>query len=252
MKNYKQLYEKVGSAIGWDFSRIRKRTKVIGKKWDFLEIVKNYVDKKTILLDIGTGGGELLLKIARFVKKAYGIDNSESMINTAKRNLEKSQQINVEFKLADAEKLPFPKEYFNVVTCRHAPFYTEELFRVLKPNGIFITQQVGEKDKENIKKIFGRGQSFGERVGTLMTTYLQELKNQGFKILRKDTYNAIEYYANIKDLIFLLKNTPIIPNFDLKRDQKFLGEIEKRYKTKEGIKTNSFRFLIICRRKSIQ
>lgn len=248
MVNYKQLYERVGSVIGWDFSKITKRTKVIGEKWDYIEIVKKYVNKETVLLDIGTGGGELLLKIAQFVKKAYGIDHSRSMIKTAKKNLTKSKISNVKFKLADAKKLPFPKEYFDVVICRHSDFYPNEVFRVLKPNGIFITQQVGEKDKENIKKIFGRGQFFGERVGTLMNRHLQELKNQGFKILRKDVYNATEYYANMEDLIFLLKNTPIIPDFDIERDQRFLEEIERRYKTNKGIKTNSFRFLIICKK----
>ena len=252
MINYKQLYERVGSVIGWDFSEITKRTKVVGKKWDYIEIVKKYVNKETILLDIGTGGGELLLKIARFAKEAYGIDNSRGMIKTAKKNLMKSKTSNVEFILADAKKLPFPQKYFDVVICRHSDFYPKEVFRVLKPDGIFITQQVGEKDKENIKEIFGRGQSFGEGVGTLMNRYVQELKEVGFEILKKDTYNAVEYYANMIDLIFLLKNTPIIPNFDIKKDQKFLEEIERRYKTKEGIKTNSFRFLIICKKPASQ
>ncbi|MCD6114670.1 methyltransferase domain-containing protein [bacterium] len=252
MINYKQLYERVGSVIGWDFSKITKRTKVVGKKWDYIKVVKKYINKETILLDIGTGGGELLLKIAPFVKKACGIDHSRSMIKTARKNLAKSKIPNVEFKLADAKRIPFSKEYFNVVICRHSDFYPKEVFRVLKPNGIFITQQVGEKDKENIKKIFGRGQHFGKRVGTLMNKYLQELKKTGFKILKKNTYNALEYYANMEDLIFLLKNTPIIPDFNIKKDQKFLEEIERRYKTKKGIKTNSFRFLIICKKPAPQ
>ena len=78
--------------------------------------------------------------------------------------------------------------------------------------------------------------------------YIQELKKSKFKILKKKTYNATEYYASMKDLIFLLKNTPIIPDFDIERDEKFLKEIEKKYKTKKGIKTNSFRFLIICKK----
>jgi SAM-dependent methyltransferase len=240
-----KLYERVGAVIGWDFNQITKRTKTAGEKWNFLEVVKKYVNTKTFLLDLGTGGGEALLKIAKSVEKAYGIDNSKSMISTANKNLAKSKTPNVEFKLADTKKIPFPNEYFDVITCRHAPFSVKEMFRVLKPNGIFITQQVGEKDKQNIKKIFGRGQSFGEKVGTLMGKYIEELKKFGFKILRKDTYNAIEYYASMEDLIFLLKNTPIIPEFDIGKDQKYLEELERKYKTKDGIKTNSFRFLII-------
>lgn len=245
MASYEELYERVGSVIGWDFSKISKRTKTVGKKWVFLEIIKRFVNEETILLDVGTGGGEKLLRIAKFVKKAYGIDNSKHMITTANRNLAKLKMSNVEFKLADAKKLPFKKECFNIVMCRHAPFYAEEVFRVLKPGGVFFTQQVGEKDKQNIKKIFGRGQSFGEKPRSFMNKCIQELKNVGFKILRKNTYDATEYYADMADLIFLLRNTPIIPDFDIKKDQKFLEEIERKYKTKDGIKTNSFRFLLI-------
>ncbi len=53
MTNYKQLYERVGSVIGWDFSKLKKRTKIIGKKWDFKKVVKNYLNKelKLILTD---------------------------------------------------------------------------------------------------------------------------------------------------------------------------------------------------------
>lgn len=248
MVSYKELYEKVGSAVGWDFSRIENRTKTVGEKWDFLEVVRNYVTNETILLDIGTDGGRKLLRVAISVKKAYGIDHQKSMITTANRNLAKSKRSNVEFKLADARKLPFPEESFDVVMCRHAPFYSEEVFRVIKPNGVFITQQVGEEDKQNIKEVFGRGQSFGQKTGRFMNVCIQELKNAGFKILRTNTYNATEYYADMADLIFLLRNTPIIPDFDMERDERYLKEVEKKYKTKNGIKTNSFRFLIICKK----
>ena len=249
MKNYeKQLYEKVGKVIGWNFNKIFERVKTIGKKWNFLETVKTFLKKETILLDIGTGGGEKLLQIAKFVKKAYGIDISKGMIITAKKNLSESKTSNVEFKLADANKLPFPKDYFDVITCKHAPFSVKELFRVLKPNGIFITQQVGEKDKQNIKDIFGRGQSFGGKSGTSMNRYIKELEQFKFKIIKKETYNATQYFESMKDIIFLLKNTPIIPHFNIEKDKKYLQELEEKYKTAEGIKTNSNRYLIISKK----
>jgi len=84
------LYDRVGSVVGWDFSELERRTKTIGEKWVFLEIVKSYVTVEAILLDIGTGSGEKLLLIARFAGKAYGIDNSKNMLIAANRNLIKS------------------------------------------------------------------------------------------------------------------------------------------------------------------
>ena len=46
--------------------------------------------KKKVLLEIGTGGGEILLKLVPFAKEAFGIDYSKSMIKTANENLSKS------------------------------------------------------------------------------------------------------------------------------------------------------------------
>ncbi len=252
MDDYKQLYEKVGSLIGWDFSEIPKRVKSVGEKWQYADLVKGYLNKNTVLLDIGTGGGEVLLRISKNVKKSYGIDNSKSMITTAKKNLKKCKTKNVKFELADAEDLPFPEEMFDVVLCKHAPFYPEEVYKVLKEGGIFITQQVGEKDKQNIKEIFGRGQSFNENAGDAMKKYVAELKEEGFTILKMGAYNATEYYENMQDVVFLLKNTPIIPDFDIEKDYKFLAEIEDKYKRKKGIKTNSCRYVIVCKKKGLE
>lgn len=75
-----------------------------------------------------------------------------------------------------------------------------------------------------------------------------ELAAARFKILRDNTYDSIEYYADMKDLIFVLRNTPIIPGFDIDKDHRFLEEIDDKYKTQFGIKTNSARYLIIAKK----
>ena len=50
---------------------------------------KNSAEAKDLLLDIGTGGGEAILKIAYKVGFIYGIDHSVSMVTTARNNLKK-------------------------------------------------------------------------------------------------------------------------------------------------------------------
>lgn len=249
MKNYKKIYDEVGTRSGWDFEKISKRTKVVGEKWDYLKLVKKYLNKDKLLLDVGTGGGEKLIELASSAKKAVGIDHSDSMISTANKNLRASGMKNVEFIKADAnEEFPFSDNLFDLVICRHAPFNPKEVFRVLKTGGLFIMQEVGEKDKENIKEIFGRGQSFGEKVGTSQAKYVQELKKAGFRILRSEDYSATEYYKDISDIIFLLKSTPIVNKLEIDSDSIYLEELEDKFTTKNGIKTNSYRYLIIARK----
>ena len=80
--------------------------------------------------------------------------------------------------------------------------------------------------------------------------YLIELREAGIRIIKERTVNTTEYYESMDDVIFLLANTPIIPNFDLKKEQDKLEKIERKFKTDKGIRTNSERFLIIGRKEA--
>ena len=243
----KSFYDKIGARIGWDFSKIYTKLKT-KRKWDFINLVSKHISPNQVLLDIGTGGGEILLNLAAKAKFSYGIDNSPAMIRTAKINLTKTKFKNkVKFLVEDSHALHFKEEYFDLIICRHAPFSTTEVFRVLKRGGIFITQQVAENDKISFKRIFSRGQNFGIKPGTLMRDYLFQLKNSGFNITKTENYNVTEYYPH-KDLLFLLRNTPIIPNFNLKKDNIFLDRLIRSFSTTKGIITNESRFLILARK----
>lgn len=239
-------YRKPGKVRGWDFSQIKFSSE--GPRINYCKVVESYLDKSQKLLDIGTGGGEKFLKFALKVKEAIGIDANPKMIETARENLRKSGLPNVKFKICDSEKLKFRDQEFDVVIDRQAPFNAKEVARVLKPGGVFITQQVSEGDKSNFKEIFQRGQSYGIKPGTLKNRYLRELQKAGMEIIEEKTANTIEYYRSTDDVIFLLANTPIIPDFDFEREHDKLKQIEERFTTEKGIKTNAERFLIVAKK----
>ncbi|SDZ41195.1 class I SAM-dependent methyltransferase [Bacillus sp. 166amftsu] len=242
---YKNFYDRVGEINGWDFSKIKSTS--IGVQWNFYEKVKQACKPNGILLDIGTGGGENILRIASSALLLIGIDNSNGMMKTAKSNLKKSCVANVRFIQMTSEDLQFPNDFFDVISSCHAPFVASEVAKVLKEGGTFLTQQVSEADKLNLKKAFGRGQSIGVDDGTLKEKYIQELKEAGFVEVHSFDYNAIEYYQRAEDLVFLLKYTPTIPNFGQeKKDFDILDNFIENNRTKKGICTNSKRFLIIA------
>jgi len=54
-----------------------------------------------------------------------------------------------------ARHLRFSDGSFDVVLNRHAPTEVAEIVRVLRPGGVFITQQVGRRNTENIHSVFG-------------------------------------------------------------------------------------------------
>ena len=55
------LMEENAAFQGWDFSRIDGRWDCPDAPWDYRAIVKSYLKDTDILLDMGTGGGEVLL-----------------------------------------------------------------------------------------------------------------------------------------------------------------------------------------------
>jgi hypothetical protein len=172
------------------------------------------------------------------------------MSKTAAENLDKRSIHNVNLILCDSEKMPIAGAHIDVIIDRHAPFNAREVSRILKLGGIFITQQVSEGDKRNFKEVFQRGQLYGEKVGTLKKRYLVELQEASIRIIKEQTVNTTEYYESMDDVIFLLANTPIIPNFDLKKEQDKLEKIERKFKTDKGMRANSERFLIVGRKET--
>lgn len=243
---YKQFYDKVGKMNGWNFSHVKCISE--GVQWDFVNEVKTRCKTSDLVLDIGTGGGESILPIADSVLLLAGIDRSEQMIRTAIENAKRAGKSNVRFLQMDAEKLDFPMGFFNMVTCRHSNFSAKEAAKVLVKGGSFITQQVSEDDKLNLKEAFGRGQAWGATAGTLREQYVAELKEAGFTDIQAFNFDVTEYYQTVEDLIFLLTHTPIIPHFgENELDYRILYQFVLDNQTNKGIKTNAARFVITAR-----
>lgn len=57
-ENELKYYEKIGN---WDFSMIKIKTEEL-TNWDFYEKIKENTNEDSVCLDLGTGGGEKVLK----------------------------------------------------------------------------------------------------------------------------------------------------------------------------------------------
>ena len=126
--NFWKQEENAAHIHGWDFSHIDGRyTEETDLPWDYRAIILNYLKPDMRLLDVDTGGGETLLPL--------GID----------------------FRAGNGKgHLPFNDAEFNMIINRHGDFNAQEIHRVLKDGGIFITEQVGaENDRELVELLLG-------------------------------------------------------------------------------------------------
>jgi ubiquinone/menaquinone biosynthesis C-methylase UbiE len=202
-----------------------------------------------VVLDVGCGDGPFTIRMAERATEVIGVDFSRIAISKARENLANSGRKNLRFETANAESLHFPKEFFDLVTCRRGPVTDRksslrEAHRVLKRNGTLMEITIGERDKENLIQVFGRGQMLGsEGVVALKERLLRET---GFRNLEIKEYIATEIFPTLKDLIIRLKDSPIIPDFDAEKDKQYLEKIEKAYRSTKGIETPTHRVTIIA------
>jgi len=113
------------------------------------------IEGKTVL-DVGCGSGNAVLRIAKEVGpngKAVGVDLSpEGIAKAKKKAVELGLEKATEFRVADAEKLPFENNYFDVVISECVVCLTpnkqkvlNEKTRVLKPGGKIVMHDVVSK-----------------------------------------------------------------------------------------------------------
>ncbi len=100
------------------------------------------------ILDVATGTGDLAIKFARKSKatKIIGLDISEGMLSVAKKKISDTiLSEKVEFIKGDSEALPFSTNSYDAITVSFGIRNFEnlekglsEIYRVLKPKGLFI------------------------------------------------------------------------------------------------------------------
>ena len=136
---------------GWNFSRMSDLRAPV--PWDYRDVVADHLNSDVDLLDIGTGGGEMLLSFAPHIRSALGIDVDPLMVATATENGRHVSNVSFRHSSHLLERVPEP---FAVVLSRHAPFSLDHLASNLRPDGYFITQQVGERNMANVKAALGQ------------------------------------------------------------------------------------------------
>lgn len=186
--------ECVAHIKGWDFSHIDDRYKEEGDlPWDYREVVQQYLTPEARMLDIDTGGGEFLLSLGHPYEKTAA---TEAFAPNAKLCKETLLPLGIDFREADGSgTLPFENGQFDIVINRHGDFSPKEIWRVLKPGGVFVTQQVGaENDRELVELLLTEVPEppFPEQY---LDIAAEKFKNAGFEIVDgQEAFRAIKFW----------------------------------------------------------
>lgn len=140
--------EDIAHIHGWDFSHLDGRyAEEEDLPWDYRETIFKYLRSDMRILDMDTGGGEFLLSLGHPHHNTSATEGYPPNVQLCQETL---VPLGIDFRQWDGKSvLPFDDNTFDMVLNRHGDFNAQEIFRVLKPGGLFITQQVGaENDRE--------------------------------------------------------------------------------------------------------
>lgn len=117
----------------------------VAREWDQLRslhvpdaaveaAVENAVGEQPLqgLLDLGTGTGRMLERLAPRAARAVGVDASHAMLAVARANLEKAGLSRVELRQGDIYALPFARGSFDLVIIHQVLHFLDDPARALR------------------------------------------------------------------------------------------------------------------------
>ena len=204
----KDFYNKVKN---WDFSMINYEKESL-TDFDLYDLLKENTNSSSRLLDLGTGGGEKVLKYFPDCAEIIATDFSEEMINTANESLKRSGKNNITFRTMDNLNMDTPDEYFDVVVARHTCIDAKQIYKTLKNGGKLLLRGVDKLDCWQLKRLFGKGQSYFDEKPISVIDY-ENILDAGFKHVELIPIHVREFYKTKEDLMALLLKTPILMDF---------------------------------------
>jgi SAM-dependent methyltransferase len=239
--------EAVAHIHGWDFSHIHGRyTEETDLPWNYSDVVKTYLRADNNLLDIDTGGGEFLLSLNHPVNKTSATEGYLPNVELCQNTL---HPLGINFKKAcDCSRLPFEDKEFDIIINRHGEYDIQEIHRILKRGGLFITQQVGENnDRELVNLLLpGTSKPFS---GLNLKEQSENFQKANFEICRgEEAYRPIRFF----DIGALVRFAKIIewefPDFSVEKCFKELLQAQSILENRGSVDGVIHRYLVVAQK----
>lgn len=242
MLSYNDLVEQAlhASLLGWDFSWLRDRTSGGSPSWRYTERASALLSVAPRLLDLDTGGGEVLASLAPLPRHTVAMEAWQPNIPIAAKRL---RPLNATVLGGTADAIPVSEATFDLVLNRHGALNAAEVARVLTPGGLLLTQQVGTRNDLELNIALG-APSPDPEAWTLAIA-VDRLRRYGFRVLDAREEMIDYVFHDIGAVVFQLRAVPWqIRDFDLKRYEQPLQRLHERICSEGAFTARNHRFLI--------
>ncbi|WP_169090900.1 class I SAM-dependent methyltransferase [Paenibacillus sp. PL91] len=241
------LLEEEKTFTGWDFSYLANRTATQELPWDYKTTVLSYMKSTSTLLDMGTGGGELLLSLSPPKGQTYATEAYAPNYELCKQTL---PAFGIDVRpVSKDHKLPFESEFFDLVINRHESFSAQEVHRILKPGGMFITQQVGGQNNRELSAFLLGQQSSLTDANFNLQACRDELMKARFTIVEEKEHFPLLQFFDVGALVYFAKIIEWeFPGFSVQKCLNKLILLQEKLEKDGSIRSTEHRFFMTARK----
>jgi SAM-dependent methyltransferase len=212
---------------GWDFSYLDD--KVINElpPWSYETMVRQQMSQAHSALDLGTGGGEKLLEFRDVFPPRMAA--TEGYLPNLQLVRQRLGPYGVDVRHSEArliETLPFGDAEFDLVIDRHTGYNTRDVERVLRPGGVFLTQQVDGKS------LFDLFEAFDCRPHWPyfnLAFALERVAETHLVVEMAQEWSGRKIFKNVAALVYYLKAIPwIVDDFTVETHLPYLVRQQER------------------------
>jgi SAM-dependent methyltransferase len=235
---------------GWDFSYLEGRMLEEQVPWSYTTRSAELMQQSCTLLDMGTGGGERLLTLQKFwPEKVVVTEDYPPNFELAKQRLGPLGVKVLAVPLARDGLMPFADVEFDLVLNRHSGLNCAEVARVLKPQGVFLTQQVHGLWAEDLIAAFDARPQWPDATPAY---YVPRLEKAGLVIENLREWQGRLGFTDVGAVVYYLKAVPwLVPGFSVETHVDALFRLESQME-KNGQLTFTARKYLIEARKVIE
>ena len=239
--------ERLAHIHGWDFSHLRGRYEEEGDlPWDYRTLVRQALREDALVLDYDTGGGEFLLSLGHPYTRTAATEGYPPNVELCRETL---LPLGIDFRACgDPSAIPWPDGTFDLVLNRHGSFDPRELFRVLKPGGLFLTQQVGgDNDRDLVERVLpGTPKPYPHLY---LAEQSRAFREAGFTILRgEEAYRPVRFYDTGAFVWFARVLPWEFSDFSVERCFPRLLDMEEEIQEKGFVQGTVHRYLILAKK----
>jgi SAM-dependent methyltransferase len=216
-------------ATGWEFAWLDGRPG--GPSWSYPNLARHLLRRAGAALDLDTGGGEL-----------PPLPPHTVAVESWARNIPVARDRLAPFGVPVLTELPGGEEEFDVVLSRHGRLPAADIFRLLRPGGHLLSQQVGSDDLAGLNAALGAPGAHHRWTAEVVAAALEEA---GLHVTDVREEHPDVIFRSVGEVVRQLRDLPWqIRDFSPEKYADALGRVDSFIRLHGALTVTAHRFLI--------